>query len=454
MKIKATMKKQKWVLVALMSVLTLSLQGQNVVMADQYQSDAEVATIGAVLADYSSPFGNRDQDVSKLTGIDRDLVILENVLADLFRGRRTNNFSIGGSNGTKGIHIPNNGVIFNVAGNGIFRGSNYVSWDDLAVVVTGSNTSKKYTEEELQKLNDEKEAKITELAKEFLSNYGSLLEDLKDNEKIQVSVDYALHVQSTSRKIEGDWAYVTSTKNENKRRMTAQVSMSDVRAFSAGRISENEMSSRITIKGNNDQNKESSDMRILAGIFDDLFNSSFDGMYDRSGNSSWTYFEGFGLMYNVRVHPHRDRYSQARGIGSTKMTQEEFDKKSEEAYPAFEKTIKENLVKYGRTLRSLKGNEMVVLNVSLNSSRNSKLPKTIRLMISKTDIEAYAKGNKSLQQTIDAVNIKKLTSSLDGRSGLFAPTYSQSGSSLSYSYAVPTPSRSSGQGGVPGGRIR
>ena len=403
---------RKWWAVAVMVLLGGYLQAQTA-----FTTDGQVVIADASPGVTSGFYARRGdgQDLSKLTGIDRDIAIMENVLGDLFKRSKS---SFGrSSNRARGIHIPNTGVIFNVSGNRVFGGGDYQSWNQLVYIVDGdevSSVGKNYSPEELDKLNAEKEKKMEELAKTFLANYGSLLEDLGDNEKVQLSIDYSLHVQSSSRKIDGQLAFVSSSRNENKRRMIAQVNMSDVRAYASGSMSESQIFSKINIKGHKDQAEEKVDMKIFANIFDELFNNSFhDRMYDLTGQSSWTYFEGFGLMYNVRIHTHRDRYAALIG---GKVTNDDFNKKAEEVWPEFEKSIKESLLKYGRTVRSLKAGEVIVLNVSINSLRNAKSPKTLRMTVSKNDIDAYAKGNKSLDKAMDAIDVKRLSSALNSNS--------------------------------------
>jgi len=161
----------KWTLILGLAVATLSLQ----VKAQDQVIYEELAT----------GVSNGQQDISKLPQMDRDIIILQSVLGDLFKNP---NSSWRGSGQTKGLYIPGNGVIFNVGGNGMFGGSEYVTLSQLneQVVVNGTATplDKSATEEDLTKLNEDKKAKIAKNAKTFLADYGSLLVDLKSNEKI------------------------------------------------------------------------------------------------------------------------------------------------------------------------------------------------------------------------------------------------------------------------------
>ncbi len=404
-----TTKRTMWTLLLGLAIAVLSMQ-----------SKAQDALLIGDVIDL-----NNSQDIGKLPKMDRDILIMENVLADIFKKKSS---SFNSTSRTRGLYIPGNGVIFNVSGNGIFYGSDYVAWGDLVEVVSvgqASVVSTNFTEEELKKFNEEKKKKIAEQAKTFLADYGSLLGELKDNEKIQVSVNYTLHVQSSSRKIDGQLAFVSSSRDENKRRMTAEISVRDLKAYTAGSISQSEVFSRIKTNSYDINEDEMLDAKILAGIFDDVFRVSYDGYLKRRGATSWTYFEGFGLMFNVNLSSSGNNYSLVTSNGvevitrrgeDDKVNADDFYKGIQAKYQEFESMVKEQLVKYGRTLRSLQPNEVVIINMGLSANKRSGLPNNIQFMIPKSEIDAFTKGNKSLNQVMDAVNMKKLKASLGSSS--------------------------------------
>ncbi|MCE7995092.1 MAG: hypothetical protein HEP71_24145 [Roseivirga sp.] len=400
---------------------TLSLTALLMLMTIHlgFAQTADQVVIGEV-GDFYTLNGSRNQDISKLPKMDRDIYILQNIVDDLFSGNRSS-FR---SRRSKGIYIPNNGVIFNISGNGAFGISGYQSWDDLVTIVDGETStvlSKNYTDEELEKLNDEKEKKLEDLSKTFLSNYGSLLGELKESEKIQVSVNYSLHVKSSTRR-NGQLAFVSSSKDINKRRLVSMVSVKDVKAYESGKLTQDQMMSRIESKSTSIDDADMMDAKILAGIFDDLFKTTYDGYLTRSGRTSWTYFEGFGVMYDLNLSSRSNGYSLRTTTegevvygNNQSVKSDDFYKDIQSKYDEFESIIKSNIVKYGRTLRNLKSNEVVIVNLGLSANKKANLPKTIQFMIPKSAIDAFAKGQKSLEQVKGEITIKKLTASLNGQ---------------------------------------
>lgn len=391
------------IVISMLCYAGFGLQAQN----------ADVAVV------YDSYYG-RTEDLSQLSKMDKDIRILENVLDEMFGGGRN---SFINSRGGKGVHIPNSGVIFNVGGNGLF-GTGYTSLDDVVVITQGTasnlTSGKEYTEEDLEKLNKEKEDKLSQLSKTFLANYGSLLTELKDPDKVQISCEYSLHVQSTSRKINGQYAYVASSRPENKRRLSAVATMKDLKDYASGKINESSIMSKITISKKDTDEKEMLDAKILAGIFDDLFSSSMSQTFSRSGSTNWSYFEGFGVMYNLNLSAHRSRTLFFPSSGNAVNTKakdepnaEEVKKEIEKSYAELEDVLKENLVKYGRTLRSLGSDEVIIMNVSLNGFvREADIPRSIQVVVNKKTIDAFSSGQRSLEQVKNEIDIKKLTSSV------------------------------------------
>ena len=88
--------------------------------------------------------------------------------------------------------------------------------------------------------------------------------------------------------------------------MIAEISVRDLNAYTTGDLSQNQVFSRIKTSSYDVNDDDMVDAKILAGIFDDLFRVTYDSYLTRSGSTSWTYFEGFGLMYNINLSSGRN----------------------------------------------------------------------------------------------------------------------------------------------------
>jgi hypothetical protein len=354
------------------------------------------------------------QDLSKLPKMERDIIILQNVLNDLFKGSREGFFY--SSNAAKGMHIPGKGLIFNIN----YGTAMEVIFVDLDVKIDGDKEVAKDEKEVLK----EKEDEIKSLSQDFLVNYGSILSELKDNEQVILNVNYSEGKGNSIRNTtNGSVSYFATGGKSNSKRMVSAISTKDLKYFLGGKLSIDAAKAKIISKITSDGDNDANDTKIMAGILDDVFQSTFDGAFRKSGRTSWTYFEGFGLMYDMSFSSDLNRLalayydSEGKRIDPSKNGKEN-EKKIKKAEENFDKLIdlaKESLVTYGRTLRSLKSDEVIILNMNFNSGfRDSSLPGAVRLQVNKSQIEAFTKGSKSLEQLKQEIDVKKLSSSTNG----------------------------------------
>lgn len=370
----------------------------------------EIATGYAV-----DSWGRSTQDLSKLPKMEKDIVILHNVLSDLF-GNEDRYFS---SRNAKGMYVPGGGVIFSMSSNSLY-GNILIEYADVLDEIDGDGT--KQDESSPEETNRKMEETIREKSKEFLTNYGSLLTELKSGEKLMLNIDYTARQKREENRSSSRVRFVSSSRNM-KKRMQSSISYKTLNDFSTGKINLQQAMAAVETKIVEDADKEMTDAKILAGILDDLMQTSMDGKFRRRSKTNWTYFDGFGLMFNIQMSTSSSTsemiiYSQsARTITRTEDSEvekerEELMKELEEAYPDFEDMLKENIVQYGRTLRSLGAGESVIVNVDFGSGvRDSKMPRSIRMVVPKSSIDAYAKGQKSLEQVKKEIDIKKLQGS-------------------------------------------
>jgi hypothetical protein len=362
---------------------------------------------------------SRDQDLSKLPKMDRDIVILQNVLNDLFKGSREGVFY--SSHGAKGMYISGKGVFFNL--------NHGTSPEVLFIDRDGKVDDDKVVEKDEKELLKEQEDGIKSLSQDFIVNYGSILSELKDNEQIILNVNYSDAAGTRVLRNQNAIAYLASVNGRgNSKRMVSSIAAKDLKDFLSGKLSMQAATAKVTSKISVDGDIEANDTKIMAGILDDVFQSTFDGSFRKSGRTAWTYFEGFGLMYDMNFSSDLKRVTATFYAGKKLDTSEEEKaneeklKKAEENFDKLIDLAKESLVTYGRTLRSVKSDEVIILNMNFNSGfRDSSLPGAVRLQVNKSQIEAFSKGSISLDQLKKEIDIKKLSSSTNNSEALYFP---------------------------------
>lgn len=372
----------------------------------------------------SLPILNKSQDISKLPKMERDIIILQNVLNDLFND---GNRIYSSSGAAKGIYVPGKGVIFNIGSVG--GDFDMVLAERLNASQAKDLLANQSSKESIANRNKDKEASVKSLSKEFLVNYGSILSDLKSGEQVMLNVNYTSlkeddSSEGSSISVSGQATLIyRGSSKVDKKRMVSSIDYATIDSYLNGKTSLQSAESKISQRVIEANSNESQDAKIMAGILDDLFESNFDGIYRRSGKTSWTYFEGFGLMYDLNLTGARSGLMVFGGLTVTgsrttardqenDAEQTEIEKKVEENYDDLIELVKESLVTYGRTLRSVKSDEVVILNINFGSSfRKTKVPRAVRLQVTKSQIEAYSRGQKSLEELKKEINITKLSTS-------------------------------------------
>jgi hypothetical protein len=83
------------------------------------------------------------------------------------------------------------------------------------------------------------------------------------------------------------------------------------------------------------------------------------------------------------------------------------DKKVTELYPKFEQELKENMLEYGRTLRSLGDEEVLVFNVSLTKCKGCGIPSTVELNVKNSVVKDFGAGKIDKNTALSRFIVKK-----------------------------------------------
>ena len=83
------------------------------------------------------------------------------------------------------------------------------------------------------------------------------------------------------------------------------------------------------------------------------------------------------------------------------------DKKVKELYPIFEKEIKENILDYGRTLKSLKDDEVLIFNIKLTRCNECAIPSTLELSVKSSVLKDVNSGKLAKEAALTKIIVKK-----------------------------------------------
>lgn len=245
--------------------------------------------------------------------------------------------------------------------------------------------------------------RFMEVARNFLADYGDVISGLKPEERILIT--------NQGDNFEGGFAEVWFNGRKSRRQMmSVEAKRGDIEQLKQGKISRAEFLNRLKVVNTESTDAVDPDLEVLASLFGRLYREDLSKTYYVQGGINYERLKDFGAMYYMKVYSslemNDERFSMPT-LDLRDLSQEERDKKVKELYPRFEAELKENMVEYGRTLRSLKDEEQLVFSVRLTKCEGCGIPATVELSIKAGALKDYSAGKASKEATVAKISVKK-----------------------------------------------
>lgn len=347
--------------------------------------------------------------------MDRDLKIAENILSTLSNNER-NVFSL--SRSIESNYIPNYGVIFSLpqstlvytsrskggvtvigpgTTSGIGSGSSTSSYSYVISSDDDDNSS------DIRIDGEEFAEKVKELIEEnmttFLVDYADLIGQLKPSDRIMVNV------KNSKNQL---WVSGRNLRTKQSTGKTAEILKSDLIAYKQGKTSREETIKKVKFADRGGETKER-DLELFSSIFSRLYEPDMSSTYYATNrNINYERLENLGAIFTMRVYSSTEDNGRhtLRTTGESGLSREERNRKVTEMYPDFEKAFKENIIDYGRTIRSLKPSEMLVFKVRLTECKGCDMPESIELTVQGSTLSNFDSGKINREAAIKEISIK------------------------------------------------
>lgn len=249
-------------------------------------------------------------------------------------------------------------------------------------------------------LKKEYDNKLIDAAKNFLADYGDLISQLGNDEKIIIT-----------NRTAGQRIWVGSFVNGLKQSyLSVETTKGEVNQLKQGKISRDQFLSKLRVVNSEMEDELHPDRELLSTIFNRLYRSDLSKTY--YANES-VYYEGlkdFGVIYYMKVYSSNQDAAELFSMPTLRLTdidQETRDKKVKELYPQFEKSIKEDIIEYGKTLKSLKNDESLIFNVTLTKCVDCGIPSFVEFSVKISVLNDYSSGKISKDAAIGKMTTKK-----------------------------------------------
>jgi hypothetical protein len=361
--------------------------------------------------------------------MNRDIEVAENVLSTLIKQEMNSQRNFFGME-IRGSYLPGYGVTFRLPGDyaGTYlipmaMGNNAVIWnskseDGTISVTTGSSDRDEDGEDhgededrtyklrdrgrqakqaDIDSLRDSYNQKLVQASKDFIVDYGDFVSQLGPNERIIVTN-------------QGDRAKGWYFGNAKRTHISIEGSKSDIVAFKQGKLTRAQALAKLKVLNTESVDVKEPDMELLSSIFSRLYRSDLSKTYFTDDNIYYEVLKDYGVIYYMEV------YSSTQGdyrklnmptVGLDNLDQAARDKKVAELYPKFEQDLKENIAEYGRTLKSLKDEEILVFKVTLTKCKDCNIPSNIEVSVKSSVLKEYGAGKMDKSAAISRFTVKK-----------------------------------------------
>jgi hypothetical protein len=241
--------------------------------------------------------------------------------------------------------------------------------------------------------------KVIEAATSFIIDYGDMVSQLAPGDKIIITNG------GDRNRIWGQ--YLNSSKRTH---IVVEGLKSDVIAFKQGKLTREQAVAKIKIVNAESSDKIEPDMELLSSIFSRLYRSDLSKTFFSDENIYYEHLSDFGAVFYMAAYssvPAEYPKFHMPTLGLENVDAATREKKVKEIYPIFENELKENMVEYGRTLKSLKDEESLIFNVTLTKCVNCGIPSTLELSIKSSVLKEYGAGKIDKASALSKVFVKK-----------------------------------------------
>lgn len=202
--------------------------------------------------------------------------------------------------------------------------------------------------------------------------------------------------------------------------------VSDLKAYRSGQINASQLDTRISVATVKEDDSQQLDMEVMANIFETAFKDSEERSFRIRGSVNHLNLDNFGALFffDARYSNFSNAIFSISGSNSLKRAQElrlksirEEREKEEadeqklkqeqlDAFEAFKTNLKEYLVDYGRTLKSVDSDQFILVSVNLSSPLD-EIPERIDVQIKKSILESIDRGSVSRDQALNQVSVRE-----------------------------------------------
>jgi hypothetical protein len=348
--------------------------------------------------------------------MDRDLEVAKNVIQSLLG--KDNSYLMWSRN-IDASYLEGYGVIFTLPNDFV-----YSVGRSRAVGVTAYSRAEgtyKRAEaaafaEEKEEAADEAEArekaateaieKTKEAITNFLVDYSDLIGQIEPTEKIMI---HSKNQDDFLISIVGEGSNTWSIGEEGGTSgFSAEILKKDISEYKQGKISREDAIKRIKFTEAKPEVKEQ-DLELFASIVRRLYSPDLSNTFFTEREPRYEKLEGFGVIFYMNTYSsyENDRLYSMPVLGRDDVNADERQETIEELFPIFEEELKGVLIEYGRTIKSIDDDEVILMKVKSTRCKGCSIPTSIELSVKKSVLSQFDQRKISLEEAKKSVKIQR-----------------------------------------------
>jgi hypothetical protein len=239
--------------------------------------------------------------------------------------------------------------------------------------------------------------KLIKASKDFIIDYGDFLSQLGPNERIVVTN-------------KGDHSHGWYFKTGKRTHISVEGLKSDITAFKQGKITREQALDKLKVINTESVETKEPDMELLSSILNRLYRADLSNTYFTDNNIYYERLKDYGVIYYMEVFSSTEASFDRVNMPTQDLQNIDKatrDKKVTELYPKFEQELKENVLEYGRTLKSLKPEEMLMVNVMLTKCKSCGIPSTVEVSVKASVLKDFDAGKLDKNAALSKFSVKK-----------------------------------------------
>ena len=249
-------------------------------------------------------------------------------------------------------------------------------------------------------VRDSYNLKVIDAAKTFLVDYGDMITQLAPTERIIIS-------NQGDRPRQWVGKYFNTSKRSH---LAIEVLKSDLIQHKQGKITRDEALAKIKVLNTETVEDVEPDLELLSSIFDRLYSADLSKTFFIQENIYFERLKDYGVIYYMQALSAQEtdykRYYMPT-VGLENVDQATRDKTIKELYPKFEQDLKDNILDYGRTLKSLKEDEVLVFQVRMTRCVGCGLPSSLEYTIKGSALKDFNNGKIDKNAALGKFVVKK-----------------------------------------------